>query len=252
MDPALIVFLVVVLIGCYLQAVAGFGLGMLLVAVVGGFGLVSLPALAATISILALVNSVYALRGHRAELQVRSILITSIGQLPAIALGVFLLDYLSQRAVLTLELMLGVFLVLSCASMLFRPKPRAQVSKAWAWLSAGFFGGLAGGLFAASAPVLGWFAYRQPLAVAQIRATLLAIFMINAATRTVIVAVSGGMTKEIGVLVALGMPAVLIGTWLGRLPPPISESALRRSAVLLLLALGCWISLRSSLALLAG
>jgi uncharacterized protein len=125
--------------------------------------------------------------------------------------------------------------------MLLRPRPLARLSRPWACVAAGFWGGLLAGLFSASGPVLGWFAYRQPLTVAAIRTTLLAGFAFTTSLRTVVVGAGGGLTAEVWVLFLTGLPLVLAGTWAGRsLPPPVSEATLKRLAFALLLLMGCW------------
>ncbi len=110
----------------------------------------------------------------------------------------------------------------------------------------GVTGGLVGGLFSASGPVLGWFVYSQPLPVAAIRATLLACFMLTTLTRTIGVGVSGGLTATVLSSAAVSLPVVVLGTWIGRsFVPVLSEQASKRLAYLLLLAMGVWILSRA-------
>ncbi|MEQ8857151.1 MAG: sulfite exporter TauE/SafE family protein [Pseudomonadales bacterium] len=237
----LTVFLLVTAVGSYVQAVTGFAMGMIIIAVVVGGGLLPVPLITAVVSLLALVNVVLALRGHGHHLQRRLFGWMAAGMLPAIAVGVWLLGRLDAGATWLLELLLGVFIVVGSLSMLLRPRPRESVSAPWAAWTAGFSGGLVGGLFAASGPVMGWFNYRQPLTVAEIRTTLLASFALTTSFRTLAVGVSGGLTREVWTLFAVGLPLVLLGTWAGRrFPPAVSETALKRLAFALLLLMGGW------------
>ena len=48
---ALIIFLLITFFGSYIQAVAGFAMGMLIVAVAGGLRLIELETLAAVVSL---------------------------------------------------------------------------------------------------------------------------------------------------------------------------------------------------------
>ena len=99
-----------------------------------------------------------------------------------------------------------------------------------------------GGMFAASGPVIGWFGYSQPLPLPVIRATLLASFGLTTSARTVMVAAQGELTQSVVTLSLLGLPAVLLGTWLGRaFRPPVSDDVLKRGAFGVLLAMGLWI-----------
>jgi uncharacterized membrane protein YfcA len=175
------------------------------------------------------------------------------GLLPAVAGGVWLLEHLDATAAWMLELLLGTFIVLGSLSMMVRPQPRKTVSSAVACLLAGLAGGTLGGMFSASGPVVGWFTYRQPLGVAQIRATLLACFALTTIARTLVVARGGGLTASVWLMFAAGLPVVLLGTWAGRsFPPAVSEEALKRLAFGLPLIMGTWTILRVLLGRLAG
>lgn len=254
MDLAtLILFLLATAIGSYVQAVAGFAMGMIIIAVTVGGGVVSVPVITAVVSLLSLVNIVLALRGHGHHLQRRLFAWTAVGMVPAVALGVWLLTRLDARAQWMVELLLGIFIVVGSLSMLLRPRPLARLSPPWACLTAGFSGGVLGGMFSASGPVLGWFNYRQPLMVAEIRATLLAGFALSTSLRTVVVGSSGGLTTEVWIMFLTGLPLVLLGTWAGRsFPPPVSDLVLNRMAFGLLLIMGGWSIVRASLAAGAG
>jgi uncharacterized protein len=252
MDPTttMIVFLVVTALGSYVQAVAGFAMGMIIVAVmIGGGGAVSVPVIAAVVSLLSLVNILLALKGHGHHLVRHLFGWTVAGLIPAVALGVWLLTWLDARVQWAVELLLGIFIIAGSLSMLIRPQPLSRLSPPWACLTAGFSGGILAGLFSASGPVLGWFNYRQPLTVLEIRTTLLAGFALTTSLRTVVVGSVGGLTAEVWVMFAIGLPLVLLGTWAGRsLPPPISEAALKRLAFTLMLVMGCWSVARALLA----
>jgi hypothetical protein len=52
----------------------------------------------------------------------------------------------------------------------------------------------------------------------------------------------GGLTTDVLLMGATGLPLVLIGTWLGRrYPPAFGEANMRRVSFALLLAMGIWI-----------
>jgi uncharacterized protein len=249
----LLLFLMAAALGSYVQAVAGFAMGMIIIAVMAGTGAVPLPLIAAVVSLLSLVNIVFALRGHGHHLDRRLAGWMALGLLPAVGLGVWLLNHLDARAQWVLELLLGTFIVLGSLSMTVRPQPRATVSGAAASLAAGLAGGVLGGMFSASGPVIGWFTYRQPLTVAEIRTTLLVVFALTTTLRTAVVGWGGGLTREVWVLVLTGLPLVLIGTWAGRsLPPALSDTNLKRLAFALLVAMGAWSIVRALLQGAAG
>lgn len=243
------VFLLAALVGSYVQSVTGFAMGMIIIAVTVGGGLMDVPLITAAVSLISLANIILALQGCGHHLQRRLLLWLSVGLIPATGIGVLILEVLDARSQRTLELLLGLFIVAGSLSMMLRPVPRAKLSPPGACLAAGFAGGLLGGMFAASGPVMGWFNYRQPLSVAQIRATLLACFALTTTLRTVVVGFGGGLTTEVWLLVGTALPLVLLGTWCGRrFAPPLSEEALKRCAFGLLLLMGAWTALRGLLA----
>jgi len=238
-------FLFTVLLGSYVQSVTGFAMGLIILAVMVGGGLVPVPLITAVVSLLSLTNIIFALRGQLQHVERYMLLWVGLSLVPGVWLGVMLLTVLDQTLAWTLELLLGTFIVLGSLSMLLRPRPRAVVSGPWGCAAAGFAGGLLGGLFAASGPVMGWFTYRQPLSIATIRTTLLAVFALSTALRTVLVGYAGGLTPPVWLLALLGLPVVILGTWAGRnFAPPLSENGLKRVAFGLLLLMGTWTLVR--------
>ena len=240
--PALIIFLLISLLGSYIQAVAGFAMGMLIVAVAGGLRLVEIETLAAVVSILSLTNSALSLWGQTQHVHWRLFVWLAAGQLPALVLGLYFLDHLGANSRWLLELCLGLFLTMGALGMLLKPKPLQHVSPSWvAWLT-GLCGGTLGGMFSASGPVLGLFGFSQPLPLNVIRATLLSSFLLVTSSRTLMVGWRGELTEPVLLIVAMALPVVLIGTWWGRIfAPPVSDAALKRAAFWLILVMGVWV-----------
>ena len=244
----LLTFLALVFIGGYVQTVAGFAMGMILIAGSSALQLYPLPVTAAVVSLVSFLNIVLSLTGHLDRVRARAFLAMLIGQLPMLAVGVWLLMWLDSSAERVLRMLLGGFILAGCTAMMIRPEPLPRVSSSAAFAVAGMGGGLLGGLFSAAGPVLGWFVYRQPWRVAEIRATLLAAFAVSTVARTGVVGADGGLTGEVWTLTAWSVPLVLVSVWLGRrFPPPLGERALRRAAFALLCAMGGWILLAALL-----
>ena len=234
-----LIFLSSVFVGAYVQSVTGFAMGMIVIAVVGASGVISLPILTAVASLITMVNVAMALKGHTRSLHRPMFVWMAVGLLPAIWIGVWILTVMNENAQATLQLLLGTFITLGCLSMMIRPRPLARVSPRWACLSAGLAAGVVGGMFSASGPITGWFSYRQPLELAAIRATLLGFFALSTTSRTVIVGFSGGLTNEVLVLSATALPLVVLGTWMGReMPPALTDLKLKQMAFGLLLLMG--------------
>ena len=228
-----------VFLGSYVQGITGFALGIVVMAIVAAAQVYDVAVTAAVVSFLAFVNVGVALYGHARDVDWGLWLSLSVGQLTAIGAGIWLLHQLSTNAENVLYLILGVFIVGGSASMVLRPTPRSTRSPIWSAVVAGAGGGLVGGMFAASGPVIGWFAYRQPIQVATVRATLLAGYLVTTSTRSVVVGFSGGLSEIVWQLTALGLPAVVLGTWLARRHAALfDEGNMRRVAFTTLLLLG--------------
>lgn len=250
---ALTVFLLLVLLGTYVQSVTGFAMGMIITATVGGSMLVPLPVLTAVVSLLSLLNVCLALRGEWRQIHRPLFVWLALGQVPAIGLGLWLLLTLDAAAQHWLYLALGAFVALGSLSMTLRPVSQPAVSKPLPTFIAGVAGGLVGGLFSASGPVMGWFNYRQPLSLRIVRATLLSCFFVTTSVRTLLVGGHGGLTQEVWTLAAWAVPVVVVGTWLGKhWPPPLAETTMKRGAFALLLVMGIWIVANAWIALLVG
>ena len=242
MEPQTLLFLLTaVLFGSYIQTVTGFAMGMIIVATVGGLGLLQLSVLAILVSLLTSVNSLLSLRGNWSLIDFRFFLFLALGQFPAIVFGIELLNFLESNEVWILKVILGFFLVAGGLLSFFNPRPLKRLSGRLTVFFAGILGGTLGGLFSASGPVLGLFAYSQPMPVALIRATLLASFLFTTTARTAVVSFQGAINLEILTLFLLALPIVLLGTLLGKkFRPPFSESTTRRLAFGLILMIGFW------------
>ena len=244
---SLLIFLAIVFLGSYVQAVAGFAMGMIIVAVLGGLRVFDIPTLAAIVSLVTILNVVLALRGQTHHIHRPLFLWLALGQVPALFFGVQLMQWLDGNTRWILEVCLGLFITGGSLSMMLKPHPQAHVSGRLITACVGVTGGLVGGMFSASGPVLGWFGYRQPLSFAVIRATLLACFALTTTTRTVLVGIQGGLTNEVLGFALVGLPVVVLGTWLGRqFAPAVDDTTLKRLAFGLLFVMGVWILLSAA------
>ena len=236
------VFVTAVLIGSYVQSLLGFGMGLIIVAVGSLAGQIEFSVLAAAVSLTTLFNIAIALRGHSSNVARPMLMYLVLGQLPAIALGLYLLSHLSNHAVAVLELLLGLFLLIGSLSMVYQPRPLKHASSVPACVVAGIAGGVTGGLFSASGPVMGWFAYRQPLELNTIRATLLSYFAVACTIRTLMVGTTGGLNQEVWKLAGIAIPLTIFASWLGVVAkPPVREATLKRTVFVLLMMMAIYI-----------
>ena len=80
MEPLTLLFLLLaVLFGSYIQTVTGFAMGMIIVATIGGLGLLQLSVLAILVSLLTSVNSLLSLRDNWSRIEFRFFLFLALG-----------------------------------------------------------------------------------------------------------------------------------------------------------------------------
>lgn len=248
---AIAIFLPAVALGAWTQATSGFALGLVVMALVQLSGAMSLADAAAAISVLAFVNIAVVLWDSYRDIDKNLFLCLVIGQLPAIGIGVWLLNYLGREAALLLELIFGLFLVVGSISLTVNPTPKSVRSSQGATVGIGFAGGIFGGMFAASGPVVGWFAYRQPVVLASIRASLLAMLGLTTVARTIIVTIDGIFTQSLIITIICSIPVVFWATWFAkRYPPKLTDRQFRRMIFMFVLIIGIWISSSSVLQIL--
>lgn len=236
---SLIAFWVLAAAGAWTQTLTGFALGLIVMSGSTLFGLLPVPAAAAVVSILVLVNGAMVLRRDWRHADGRALAAATAGALPSIALGLWLLDSMAGGAIGLLKLLLGVFVAAAAAQLIRRPEPWDQVSGTGAFVAAGVAGGIMGGLFATSGPPIIWLLYRQPLALDTVRVTLVAFFSLTQLWRLGLVAAANGLDGTTLAALAGAVPAIALGTWAAqRFPPPVSRLAVRRAALGLLFLSG--------------
>ncbi|AXF12580.1 hypothetical protein CUJ91_31700 (plasmid) [Paraburkholderia graminis] len=245
---SLVLFLLIVAIGSYLQAFTGFALGIFVLGSAVIFQLVKLETAATAINIMTLVNTALALRGNVKRLNRRMAFQTLVGVLPGVPIGIWLLQSLNARSTQSLHLCLGVVVFLGGAMLSFKPRPRAIPSTPRSFLVAGGLGGILGGLFSIPGPPIIYQFYIQPLAINEVRLTLLGVFGVVSLVRILVLAIGGSVGFYSIYLGILSLPVVALVTALFiRFPPTISEDACRRIAFSLLASMGIciiWLGLR--------
>lgn len=238
-SSALVIFLLVVAVGSYIQTVTGFALGLIVMGAVTVLGLAPVSFSAVVVSMLALVNSLLALRKSSHSVDWRIVRTVIAGLLPSVFVGLLLLQYLSAHWILLLKPLLGVVIISSGLFLFYKPQPRAVLAGASTTFAIGVVGGLFGGLFSTSGPPIIFHLYRQPLALQVVRTTLLAIFILAAIVRLTYVGIRGEITLPILQLGLYSLPLVIMFTTIGRrYRPPLSDLAMRRVAFGLLVLLG--------------
>lgn len=243
--PELLGFLAIVVAATYVQTVWGFALGLTIVGCVALLGLAPVAVTAAVVSVLGLVNAVWALYGTHQSIRWRTVALATCAQAPGIAVGLVLLETLSGSSTRMMHALLGVCIVASATLLMLRPTPRSHPSRPGATVVAGVASGLMSGLFSAGGPVWVYYMYRQPLPVPDIRATLLAMVAVSTGLRIALLGAGGGITRTMIIYALISLPAVIAATLIAqRLIPDLSDSNMRRGAFIILIIMGVMLLVR--------
>jgi len=229
--------LIVAVIGLssYVQAVIGFGIALIVMGVVSSLGLMPIYDAAIIVSLVAMVNTATSLLKGRSGVRWREAGVSLVFSLPALALGLYLLDVLSGAHLASLRVVLGVTILLSGLMLLKPPRAGAEISGLGSFALFGVLSGILGGMFSTGGPPVVFQFYRQPLALPVIRDSLLTLFLAGSTMRTVLVAATDGIETRLLILTAIALPVVVLCSMLGRkYPPNVSETRLRQMVFALL------------------
>ena len=249
----LLAFLAIIALATYFQTVTGFGLGMIAMGAASGLELVSVATVAATISLLSVINCAVAMPGTLHHIDWRTTRLVIYGIVPSVIAGVLLLDYLDGSASDIIELLLGLVIIYSGISIVRKVTSSAQPLSNGSFLLSGFLSGIFSGMFGISGPPLVYQFYRQKMDMAKIRYSLIFLFSITAGIRTFFVASQGGLTREILILSFSALPVVALATLIGKhYPPPLRSSTLRIVSCLMLILMGLALMVSAAQKLLAA
>ncbi len=241
-----IILFLVIGFGTYVQTVIGFGLGMIVMGVVAFFSILPLTVTSVIISIMAFSSSIMAIKGDFKALDIKAITFCCMGLIPSIALGLFILDFMSEQMVHLLQFLLGASIIIGAAATLLKPEPIKKASPPAMFFLAGSVGGLLAGLFSVAGPPIIYQFYRQPFNMKTIKLSLLFVFLVSSFIRTSMVGAQGNLEIDMFLFALLCLPAAYLATWLGKnRPPPLSAITLRKLAISLLIVIGTSLILKS-------
>ena len=232
-------FLLLVMLGAYVQTIAGFAMGLLIMGGVTILNLAPIAFSAAVVSILSLLNTMLALRYSLKHVNWKIVGYTCAGLLPGLVIGFFILGVLSDSAYIWLRRILGIVIIVAGVLLTLKPEPWDRASGGLASSLTGVAGGLIGGMFSTGGAPIAFFMYRQPSEFNVIRATLLAIFAVTTFSRTVVVAVNDELSRDILLISGIALPLVLITTLTARkISPASADATVRKMVFILLIVIG--------------
>ncbi|WP_043994355.1 sulfite exporter TauE/SafE family protein, partial [Moritella sp. PE36] len=174
------------------------------------------------------------------QLNRRIVIMTVLGMLPGLIIGLALLEYLSGSFNDMLQTILGVAIIGAGISMILKsPHKERKASKQGAFFCAGTASGILTGMFSMGGPPLVYIFYRQPFTLNLIRLYLLSIFFVSSISRITMVGIQGGLTTDMLLFSAVCIPVVLSVSWVAKhYPPPISLDNMRKIAFFMLMIIG--------------
>lgn len=232
-------FLLLVMVGAYVQTITGFAMGLLIVGGVTILDLAPITFTAAVVGILSLANTSLILRHSLKHVNKKFLLYLLIGMLPSIFVGVYILSFMSESQTVLLRQTLGLVIITAGILLTLKPDPWPSQSSKLAISMTGIAGGLFGGMFSTGGAPPAFLMYRQPFELIVIRSTLLAIFFITTLTRTVLITIDGQLTGKALIVCAVAIPLVLLTThYAPRFSPAGADSAIRKGVFVLLIITG--------------
>lgn len=230
---AVLATLASLLLAAFTQGVTGFGFGMVGMALLPFFSDVRQASV--IVGMFSLVTTSSVLFSVRRHFNWRDFLFPALGMIAGIPLGVYALMLLDASLIRRL---VGVAILLACVQMLLpgNGKPRT-ISWPWA-VAAGFTSGILGGAFGIGGPPVIAYATLQQWDGPRYKAMLCSFFAASNLYRVIIMLSTGLITREIAIRFAWGLPAVLVGVYLGiRMFDRLSRQSFRRAIIVTLIVL---------------
>jgi uncharacterized protein len=244
LPPALLALAGVIVFVAYLvRGISGFGSALLAVPLLAQLLPLSfiVPAFAAMDTAASLALSRIGWQGRHIRWdEIRRLLLPSLA---GILLGTLALKHLPESWLL---LPLGLFVAAFGLRALVQPADQRRISPWWAY-PAGLAGGAVDALFATGGPPFVIYLTHRLRDKSELRATFSALFLIEGATRIVVLALAGFYAQAgIALAVAAGLPLIALGLWGGhRIHLGITHRQMFRGIGLLLILSGLALTLRA-------
>ena len=205
----LIYFAIIIILACFVQAVAGFGLPLIATPV-----LVALFGIRATVPLLAIIIlelQIFMIIRYHAALNINTVWRVSAAALVGIPIGVLFLSRVPEAITITL---LGLFLIFYVLYSIFNfPVPTLNNSN-WAYIF-GFLGGIGGGAYNMAAPPMIVYADTQRWEPKLFKGNLQGYFLIITVVAILTHFISGNVTADILQKGLVAIPFVLVGSVAG-------------------------------------
>ena len=219
----------------FVVGLAGFGVGLIAL----GFWLHVMEPIVAgpLVAICSVVGQIRSIAPVRRDISSRRILPFVVGGIIGLPLGVYLLNHVSGQ---DLKVGLGTFLIAySILGLAVKLGPVFANAGVLSDGAVGFGGGIFGGIAGLSGPLATVWCGLRGWTKDQQRATYQSYNLIILSLAVVAYASQGLLTREVGVLTLMSIPAFLVGVQLGLMAyKRVDENGFRRLVLVLLLASG--------------
>ncbi len=236
---SLIPFALILFVGIFVQSAAGFAAGLLIVPALLWCGY-SIPEAQVSLLVATIpqnLGGVWSLRDSVCWTKVSAPGLARIAFLP---LGIFVLRQFESFSVVTIrQIVGGIVLALTIATIVFHPKPREKIHVGWAFLAfpiSGFLQGLVG----MGGPAMVFWVQAHDWDTRQTRAFLFSMYLISMFPALgLLYYCYGEVVVHSGIVAACTTPLLLIATYLGlRFGNWLGRKRLRWITIALLLAIG--------------
>lgn len=229
----LVYFALIIILACFVQAVAGFGLPLVATPVL--VALLGIRATVPLIAILILELQIFMIIRYHTALNIRTVWRISAGAILGIPVGVLFLSRIPETITITL---LGVFIIIYVLYSVFNfPVPMLKTPN-WAYFI-GFLSGVGGGAYNMAGPPMIIYADTQRWSPSFFKANLQGCFLVITVVAILTHAISGNVTGDVLQKSLVAMPFVLVGSVAGFYLDRFINPAIFRKIVLgLLLIMG--------------
>ncbi|WP_182870619.1 sulfite exporter TauE/SafE family protein [Rhodopirellula sp. JC639] len=212
-------------VGIFVQAAAGFAAGMLIVPTLLWLGYL-IPEAGIALLVATIPQNIAGVYALRDSIQAKTILWPGIGRVAFFPLGILALIAIEESFPLVRirQIVGGVVLAATLATILYHPVPKAKLSPIWAWIAfpiSGFLQGLVG----MGGPAMVFWVSAHDWNTRQIRGFLFAMYLISLAPGIAMLFAFFGDRLVVPALHACASIPVLLlatslglkfGNWLGR------------------------------------
>lgn len=210
MNSTSIFIFLVVFLGCFTQSLTGFGVALVMMAVLPS--LVGLKVATPLVALVAIVLETLMLIRYRASLRFKSILGLLVSSLVAIPVGIFYFRRLDEGIAL---FVLGFVLTAYALYALIGFRLPAFSHPAWAW-GFGFTGGLLGGAYNTSGPPVVVYGNCRRWSPQEFKSNLSGYFLVNSVMVVSTHWLGGNFTTDVTSHFLPALPALFLGFLLGQ------------------------------------